>query len=177
MAFSGLSSQTLNYARICFLLSCAFFVLKDPTAVCRYSMLVLLAGSFKLPLVNLEPQDPRNGVISLFLLMLAVSDLVPLLESNVQYFESVVPTRVLILFTLAGFCYFSSSIYVANSLVFGYVFMEIWFSLMIFSSLRDEKFQRMKKLSEKIQTAEEEDDDEYQRIVHDVHERSEQSGL
>ncbi|ODV93863.1 hypothetical protein PACTADRAFT_21761, partial [Pachysolen tannophilus NRRL Y-2460] len=138
------SSRTLTYLRICFLSALSFYLLKDPIFLLEYPLAVLLARSMELPIVQMNAYDPVFGIFSFIIATLALHDLVPLFESNVTYFESIVPSRLLFFFGMAVYCCCGSSFYICNNLVFVYCFFEIFFNVLIFSSLREEKYERIK---------------------------------
>lgn len=99
--------------------------------------------------MELNEYSPVFGIISVLFLVIAFSDLIPLMGSNVAYFESAVPFRLFLFFGLATYCYVGSSFYICNGLVFVYSFAEVWFNFLIYAALRDEKYVRDKAQAQK----------------------------
>ncbi|GME72661.1 unnamed protein product [[Candida] boidinii] len=132
------SFTTLAYLRIAFFTLVSYYLIFDPKTVFDYDGVIVLSSAMKLPLLLVNEDSPIYGTIGVVLFMSIVSDLVPLLEDNRQYYEAVLPTKLLIFFCLASYSYLGSYVYLCNSIVFCYTFVEIWFSILMFSSLKDE---------------------------------------
>lgn len=139
-----LTSKSLLYVRSGSLLWLAFFLLKNPVAVTSVNFSILLGQAMRLPLIEASPTNPLFGVLSLFISMSAISDLIPTIAENTAYFETIVPVRLFGFFVLAAFCMVSEYALIANNLVFTYAFLEIWINFVIFNNLRDEKYYRAK---------------------------------
>ncbi|SGZ48999.1 CIC11C00000002271 [Sungouiella intermedia] len=139
-----LTSKTLLYARVAFLLWLAFYLLKNPVAITSVNFSILLGQAMRLPIVDVSPNNPLFGVLSLFISMFAISDLIPAIADNIAYFETLIPSRLFAFFALGGFCMISDYSLIANNLVFTYSFLEIWIHFLIFNNLRDEKYYRAK---------------------------------
>ena len=139
-----LSANKLLYLRVVFLTLLSFLTMSNPHAIAMSGFALLLGEAMRLPIVQLSETDPLLGILSLFLGTLALTDLVPLLAHNVDYFETVVPVRLVVFFIMAGVSYFSENTSLGNNMVFVYCFFEIWFNVLIFSNLKDEKYYRLK---------------------------------
>lgn len=139
-----LTSKTLLYVRCAFLLWLAFYMLKSPLTICSVNFSILLGQAMRLPIVEVSPNNPLFGVLSLFIALFAISDLIPILAENTAYFETLIPVRLLLFFILGAFCMASEYALIANNLVFTYSFLEIWINFLIFNNLRDEKYYRAK---------------------------------
>ncbi|KAG7879322.1 hypothetical protein KL925_003434 [Ogataea polymorpha] len=139
-----LSSKLVNSIRVAFYAFVSYLLLTDPKSVLEYEGLIILASSMNMPLLLTTEGSSIYGALALLLFMTALSDLVPLLDGNHGYFEATIPTRLLVHFALVFYSYMGGNPIISNSLIFGYCFMEIWFSVLIFSSLREEKVERAK---------------------------------
>lgn len=139
-----LTAKTLLYVRSAFLLWLAFYLLKNPKAICTSSFSVLMGEAMRLPLVQVTDKNPLFGLLSLFISLSALSDLIPTVAENIAYFESMVPARLFGFFVLGGFTLISEYGMIANNLVFTYAFLEIWINFLIYNNLRDEKYYRAK---------------------------------
>lgn len=126
-----------------------FLLLKDPATIFDSSFTLLLGQAMRLPLVAVSPGNPLLGILSLFFTLLSLSDLVPILAENTAYFEALVPIRLGFFFVLGTFCMISEFGMIANDVVFTYSFMEIWLNFLVYTNLRDEKYQRAKEFLEK----------------------------
>lgn len=143
-----LTAKSLLYCRVVFLSLITFLCVKDPVMITESNFAVLFGQAMQLPMVQLKTFNPLLGILAVVFGVLAVSDLIPLIANNIEYFESIVPTRLIIYFALAGFSYFTSSELFGNNLIFVYSFFEVWFNFLIFNNLRDEKYYRIKKFIE-----------------------------
>lgn len=139
-----LTSKTLLYTRSGFLLWLAFYLLKNPVAVTSVNLSILLGQAMRLPIIEASPNNPLFGVLSLFISVSAISDLIPAIAENTAYFETIVPVRLFGFFVVGAFCLISDYSLIANNLVFTYTFLEIWINFVIFNNLRDEKYYRAK---------------------------------
>ncbi|ODQ79349.1 hypothetical protein BABINDRAFT_161758 [Babjeviella inositovora NRRL Y-12698] len=139
---------------------------------------LLLSTSMQLPIVEIDDYNPIFGILALLFGVLAMSDLVPLFEANTMYFESITPSRLVVFFSLAAYSYLGDSLYFCNNIVFIYCFMEVWFNMLLFSSLKDEKYTRIKAEIERLQS--EEFDDEtnsaqrFEEIMEDIKDQAAQ---
>ncbi|KAH3670903.1 hypothetical protein OGAPHI_000614 [Ogataea philodendri] len=145
-----LSSNLVNTLRIAFHGVVAYLLLTSPKSVLEYDGLIILSSSMNIPLLMTTEGSSLYGSLALLVFFLGLNDLVPLLDGNYNYFEAALPTRLLAYFGLIFYCYMGGNPIINNSLVFGYCFMEIWFSVLIFSSVREEKLNRIKEEEKKV---------------------------
>lgn len=117
----------------------------SPRTVIEYSGVLVLASSMNLPLLMVNDKSPIYGSIGLVMVSLILSDLGPLLEGNSAYFESTVFIRLSFFFVLCSYCYLGTWIVLCNSIVFAYSFLEVWFGILTFSTLKEERYNRAKK--------------------------------
>lgn len=143
-----LSAKTVIYIRVLVHVVIAFLLLKNPASVIMPNFTLLLGEAMRLPIIQVTETNPLFGVLALFVLLSALSDVIPALAENIQYFETLVPTRLVVFFVLGAFCTVSESALVANNVVFTYAFLEIWLNFLIYTNLRDEKYYRAKKYLE-----------------------------
>lgn len=143
-----LSAKTLLYIRCVGQLWLAFLALTSPLTITMSSFPLLLGQAMRVPTVDASENNPMFGVVAVLFTLQAVSDLIPILAENVQYFDTVVPARLMFAFLLGLFCITSEYGLVANNLVFTYSFFEIWFNFLIYTNLRDDKYQRAKQYLE-----------------------------
>lgn len=135
------------YIRIIYLTVISYYLLQWPEALGTFGVVVLLGQAMKVPLVFLDSGNPLTSVLAFFFGMLALTDLVPILLENISYFDTIIPIRTTVYFLLAGYmCVVSSPL--ANSLMFTYVFFEVWINFITYNNLRDEKYYRFKKFME-----------------------------
>ncbi|CUM66253.1 uncharacterized protein PRCAT00003913001 [Priceomyces carsonii] len=158
-----LTAKSLLYVRVILLLVISFLLVKDPESLSTYGFILLLGKAMQVKLTILDPSNPLIGVLVTIIGTSAISDLIPLLADNIDYFETVVPTRLTGFFLLASFSYLAESQYFSTSLVFTYAFFEIWINFLIFNNLRDEKYYRLKKFVE--ENAEEIQELESRKVV------------
>lgn len=147
--------NTLVFARIAFLLSLAFFILKDITLILDHHFTLIFTQALDLPALKMSPYSAQLGFVAVLLAFTALSDLVPLMEQNHSFFEGMVPARTLVYFLLVGYAYISDNIFFNNNLVFMYLFTEALLNMSIFSALREEKNERVKKQIQMMELAEE----------------------
>lgn len=117
----------------------------SPRTVIEYSGIMVLASSMNLPLLMVNDKSPIYGTIGVVLYSLLLTDVAPLLEGNAAYFESAVFLRLIVFFVLSAYCYLGTWVVLCNSLVFAYCFIEMWFGILTFSTLKEEKYNRVKK--------------------------------
>lgn len=140
-----LSSTNVLYFRIAVLFTIAFFCFKDVTSILENSYFMVLTQAMNLPALTLSPQSAQLGLFGIIFIMLAIHDLIPLLERNTKHFDSIVPFRLFCFFILAAVSYISdSNYYLHNNTVFIYSFVEVWMNFIIFNSLREEKNEEFK---------------------------------
>lgn len=143
-----LSARTLLYIRVLFLATVAFFSIKNPKILLESGFAILLGQAMQLPIVIVDNTNPLIGITAVAFGTLAISDLIPLLADNIEYFETIVPTRLFMYFALAAFSYVTKSPFFSNNIIFVYSFFEVWFNFLIYNNLRDEKYYRIKKFIE-----------------------------
>lgn len=143
-----LTATSLLYGRIICLLVIAFLMATNPQKITGAGFTILLGQAMDLPVAHVSDENPLLGIVSIIFGTLAISDLIPLLAENIEYFETIVPTRLSLFFALGAYTYFSSYDTIANNIVFVYAFLEIWLNFLIFNNLRDEKYYRLKKYVE-----------------------------
>ncbi|SSD59704.1 uncharacterized protein SCODWIG_01465 [Saccharomycodes ludwigii] len=96
-----------------------------------------------LPALVLSPYSAQLGVFSYLFALVAITDLIPLLERNYMFFESIVPFRLMIFFLVTATSFvMKDNLYLHNNVVFVYGFVEIWLNFLAFSALREEKNER-----------------------------------
>ncbi|CAL9734008.1 hypothetical protein MOSE0_D02476 [Monosporozyma servazzii] len=135
-----LSSFNLIFVRISFLFTIAFFCFKDVNSILNNSYFDIFTVAMDLPAVQMSRYSGQLGLFGAVFALLAVSDLIPLLEENKQYFFSMVPTRLTIFFILTTASYWGSDYYyLHNNVVFIYVFAEVWLNFLIYNSIREER--------------------------------------
>lgn len=142
-----LSAKLMVYVRVLYLLIIVYYLLMAPEELGTIGIVVLLGQAMKVPLVFLTKENPLVGILAFMFSMLALADLVPLLLENLAYFETIIPIRTAIYFAVAAYCYLAE-LPLANSLVFTYVFFEVWINFITYNNLRDEKYYRFKKFVE-----------------------------
>lgn len=153
------SSRVLISARLLLLSYVAYQLIVSPRTVIEYSGVMVLSSSMNLPLLMVNEKSPIYGVIGVVLLSLVLSDIGPLFEGNNAYFESTVFIRLSIFFGLCAYCYLGTWVVLCNSIVFTYSFLEVWFGILTFSTLKEERYNRAKK----VMTEEAEYKEKYQR--------------
>lgn len=89
-----LSSFNLLFLRISFLLTLAFYCLKDVNVILNNSYFDVLTQAMDLPAIQMSRFSGQLGLFSVLFVLLAINDLIPLLEDNRQYFFSMVPVRL-----------------------------------------------------------------------------------
>lgn len=135
-----LSSFNVIFVRITFLSTLAFFCLKDVNIMLKHSFVVVLTQAMNLPALTLSSHSAQLGLFSILFILMATNDLIPLLEKNKKYFESIVPVRLMLFFVLTGLSYYlEDNLYLHNNAVFIYSFCEVWINFLIFSAVREER--------------------------------------
>ncbi|CCE63128.1 hypothetical protein TPHA_0E00320 [Tetrapisispora phaffii CBS 4417] len=135
-----LSSTNVLYLRIAFLSTISFFCFKNVTSILENSYFLVLTQAMNLPALNLAPKSAQLGVVGLLFALLAIDDLIPLLERNTKHFSSIVPFRLMIFFIVTASSYLAeTNYYVHNNAVFIYSFIEVWLNFLIFSAIREER--------------------------------------
>ncbi|AET41043.1 Ilm1p Ecym_7195 [Eremothecium cymbalariae DBVPG len=135
-----LSSVSVIYLRVAFLFTLAFFSVKDVTVMLGHPLVLLLAQAMSLPELTMSAHSAQLGIFSIVFSILAISDLLPLLENNNVYFESVVPFRLVVFFSVSIFSYLrTSNLYFHNNAMFVYCICEFWINALIFAALKEEK--------------------------------------
>lgn len=143
-----LTARSLLYVRVLCLAVLAFLIVTDPSALVGASFNILLGQAMELPIAQVSAENPLCGILGVVFGTLALADLIPLLAENLDYFDTMVPVRLMLFFALGAYTYFSSNPIVANNLVFVYAFFEIWCNFLIYNNLRDEKYYRLKRYVE-----------------------------
>ena len=139
------SSRVLISARLILLSYVAYQLIVSPRTVIEYSGVMVLSSSMNLPLLMVNEKSPIYGTIGVVLISLILSDIGPLFEGNNAYFESTVFIRLSFFFGLCAYCYLGTWVVLCNSVVFTYSFMEVWFGILTFSTLKEERYTRAKK--------------------------------
>ncbi|KAH3679111.1 hypothetical protein WICPIJ_008719 [Wickerhamomyces pijperi] len=150
----SISSTTAIYLRSCFLLTIAYYLIKDSTTLTEQTLIVILHQALNLKHLSLTLEfDEFLPLISLLFISLSITDLVQLSFKNHSFFESVVPVRLSLFFIIAGLSYFlkSDGFLFGNDCIFVYCLLEIWFNFLIYNLLRQEKFERNKKFEAKLE--------------------------
>lgn len=120
----------------------------DPEYLSNAGFVMLLGQAMEVTYAPLESSNAIIGLLVLFLGINALTDVIPLLADNLEFFETIVPTRLTVYFAVAAYSYIGNSQYFSTSLVFVYCFLEVWINFLIFNNLRDEKYVRLKKFVE-----------------------------
>lgn len=139
------SSRVLISARLFVLSYVAYQLMVSPRTVIEYSGVLVLSSSMNLPLLMVNEKSPIYGTIGVVMVSLVLNDLGPLLEGNYSYFETTVFTRLSFFFALCAYCYLGTWVVLCNSIVFTYSFFEVWFGILTFSVLKEERYARAKK--------------------------------
>ncbi|SCV02082.1 LAMI_0G15742g1_1 [Lachancea mirantina] len=135
-----LSSVNIVYLRVAFLCFLSYACLKDVSMILDNASFLVLTHAMQLPALNLAATSAQLGLFAVIFGLMALHDLIPLLETNRMYFQSIVPTRLLFFFVIAGMSYFlETNFYFHNNAVFIYAFVEVWMNFLIFSAIREEK--------------------------------------
>ncbi|EHN01608.1 Ilm1p [Saccharomyces cerevisiae x Saccharomyces kudriavzevii VIN7] len=117
-----------------------------------------------LPELTLSRYNGQLGLFAILFVLNGIHDLIPLLENNVKYFQSIVPVRLLIFFILTGTSYlWESNFYIHNNSVFIYCFAEVWINFLLYNAVREEKNEEFKRLNQFV--VNEEDIEEPQPFI------------
>lgn len=138
------SSNVLLSGRILLFSYIAYYLIVSPKTVLEYSGVLVLSSSMNLPLLMVNEKSPIYATIGVLMISLILSDAAPLIEGNTAYFESAVFARLLFFFGLCAYCYLGDWVVLCNSVVFSYSFIEVWFGILTFSTLKEEKYAREK---------------------------------
>ena len=93
-----------------------------------------------LPAIQMSRFSGQLGFFSVLFVLLAINDLIPLLEDNRQYFFSIIPVRLTGFFILTTVSYWGQDYYyLHNNVVFIYSFVEVWLNFLIYTSIREER--------------------------------------
>lgn len=162
-----LTSRSIIYIRVILLLTAAFWIATDAKSLIHSNVVLLFGEAMRLPIIPVDDKGPYNGIIAILLTTLAISDLIPCMADNIEYFETTVPTRLIGFFALGGYSYLIQDRTFSNNVTFVYSFLEIWINLLIYNNLRDEKYNRLKEYinenAEELQMA----DGEEVRVIED----------
>lgn len=145
----------------------AFFSVKDVELILNHNFIIILARAMYLPELHIPRHSAQLGMVSVLFFLLAVSDLLPLLENNLAYFDSVVPFRLLAFFVLAGVSYLrESNLYFHNNAVFVYCFCEIIMHFMIYTAIKDDQsVVNTHRLADTTNAEDEASEDELEELV------------
>lgn len=138
------SSRTLITARIVLFSFIAYHLLVSPRTIIEYSGVMVLASSMNLPMLMVNDKSPIYGSIGVVMISLIISDLGALLDNNVAYFETAIFIRLTFFLGLCVYCFLGTWVVLSNSIVFAYSFLEVWFGILTFSTLKEEKQNRIK---------------------------------
>ncbi|QLG71705.1 hypothetical protein HG535_0C00540 [Zygotorulaspora mrakii] len=135
-----ISSSNGLFLRVAFLFALAYFCFIDVSKILESSYFLFFTHAMNLPGLLLSKTSAQVGIFGLLFLLLALHDLVPLVENNKAYFNSVVPIRLMVFFVLTAMSYlWESNLYVHNNVVFTYSFVEVWINFVVLGALREEK--------------------------------------
>lgn len=148
---SFITSRRLVWVRIVVLTFIACRMITDPASVLEYSGVLVLASSMELPLLMYNDKSEIYGLIGIIALVMILGDFGSVLEDNVRYFETSTLLRLIFCFCLCIYCYFGSYIPICNSAVFCYGFVETWFAILTYNTLRNEKYQRITKQAKRYE--------------------------
>ncbi|QHS74344.1 Ilm1p [Saccharomyces paradoxus] len=145
----ALNSTNVAFFRVAFLFTIAFFCLKNVNSILQNTYFLVLTEAMNLPQLTLSRYNGQLGLFALLFALNGIQDLIPLLENNVKYFQSIVPFRLLIFFILTGISYlWESNFYVHNNSVFIYCFAEVWINFLLYNAIREEKNEDFKRLNQ-----------------------------
>ncbi|CAI4044011.1 hypothetical protein SKDZ_10G3140 [Saccharomyces kudriavzevii ZP591] len=162
-------AQALNYTniaffRVAFLFTIAFFCVKNVNSILQNTYFLVLTQAMNLPELTLSRYNGQLGLFAILFVLNGIHDLIPLLENNVKYFQSIVPVRLLIFFILTGTSYlWESNFYIHNNSVFIYCFAEVWINFLLYNAVREEKNEEFKRLNQFV--VNEEDIEEPQPFI------------
>ncbi|SCU85295.1 LAME_0D00826g1_1 [Lachancea meyersii CBS 8951] len=140
-----LSSVNVTFFRVGFLSFLAFACLKDVNIILTNPSILMFTQALNLPVLTMSSYSAQLGLFAAVFSLMAIQDLVPLLEQNTQFFESVVPIRLFFFFLLTAYAYCrAGNLFLHNNAVIIYGGCEVWINFLIFSAVRDEKNERFK---------------------------------
>lgn len=141
-----LSSVNVTLFRVAFLSFVAFACLKDVNMILSNSSVLVFTHAMHLPALTLSSYSAQLGLVSMLFGLMAVHDLIPLLEKNTMFFESIVPLRLMFFFIVTGLSYvLEGNLFLHNNAVFIYGFCEVWLNFLIFTALREERNEDFKR--------------------------------
>ncbi|KAK3053083.1 hypothetical protein LTR09_005709 [Extremus antarcticus] len=168
-----LSVFTIIRAVSLFHLTAAFLFLTNPRAIADQNVIFVLGEAIRVPHVtSLDKPNEASAFIAILLAFIGLIDLTAASlneETSLEYWLSNVPVRLVFLFSLTGYIYLfkedgllgSSAIrqegagdMVRNSMVFAWAFMETAAWFWIFTSLRDERREALRRRVEKLHAEE-----------------------
>lgn len=143
-----LTAKSVLYIRLVILLFITYTLSFNPASISSIGYVILLGQAMDLKLILLQENNPLIGVLVILFTYMIISDLIPLLSENLDYFNSIIPIRTMLFFIIGAYSYLIKSSVLSNNLIFTYAFLEIWLNFLIYNNLRDEKYYRMKKFVE-----------------------------
>ncbi|KAH3664399.1 hypothetical protein WICMUC_005784 [Wickerhamomyces mucosus] len=145
----SVSSTVAIYLRCCFLLAVVFYLFRDPKTVVDQPFMLVVYQALEIPHCEINRELDETFNLGLFFIFnLSFTDFVQLAVRNNVYFDSIVPVRLVLFFGLAFWIY---SYKTANDLIFLYCFIEIWFNFFIYNSLKQERYERIKRLEKSVE--------------------------
>ncbi|CAI4034516.1 hypothetical protein SMKI_10G3090 [Saccharomyces mikatae IFO 1815] len=145
----ALNSTNVAFFRVAFLFTISFFCLKNVNSILENTYFLVLTQAMNLPQLTLSRYNGQLGLFALLFALNGIHDLIPLLENNVGYFQSIVPARLLLFFILTAISYlWESNLYVHNNSVFIYCFAEVWINFLLYNAIREEKNESFKRLNQ-----------------------------
>lgn len=136
------TSKRLLWARLVLLSVIGYKLLVDPESVLQFNGVLVLSSAMGLPILMYNEKSQVYGLVGVLFIGMVVSDVGPLLETNVKYFETTVLLRLIYSLLLCVYCYMSDYLPVCNSAVFSYAFIETWFGILQYNCLREEHYKR-----------------------------------
>lgn len=166
-----LSSVTAIYLHSCVLFTAAFYLLRGSYEFLNSPLVIVLGQAMLMNRGTISADKGGGqvmGIISLLLAAIGLTDVSQLVERNHVYFESVIPTRLLVSFALAGYGYLFETSFLHDDLVFTLLCVEIWFHFVIYNVVREEKHDRNRKYEEKLEAELleiQQDDEKFTEII------------
>ncbi|CAI1523331.1 hypothetical protein SEUBUCD646_0J03100 [Saccharomyces eubayanus] len=143
------NTTNVTFFRVAFLFTIAFFCLKNVSSILQNSYFLVLTEAMNLPQLTLSRYNGQLGLFALLFVLNGIHDLIPLLENNEKYFQSIVPLRLLFFFILTGVSYlWESNLYIHNNAVFIYCFVEVWINFLLYNAVREEKNEQFKRANQ-----------------------------
>ncbi|KAF6007665.1 hypothetical protein HII13_004336 [Brettanomyces bruxellensis] len=137
-----LHPKRLLWVRLVLLTVIGYKLLVDPESVLQFNGVLVLSSAMGLPILMYNEKSQVYGLVGVLFIGMVVSDVGPLLETNVKYFETTVLLRLIYSLLLCVYCYMSDYLPVCNSAVFSYAFIETWFGILQYNCLREEHYKR-----------------------------------